>query len=105
MARPDPSLLIGVVAPEMLETISVASAALKRAGIRHVIVGGLAVGAHGFPRATKVVDFLVGDETFEHHPNDLVTLRSDVPFQVNRITIDFIAPEPAEGFLAVALEA
>ena len=72
MAAPDPSLLVGVVAPEVLDAMRVASAALKSAGVRHVVVGGLAVGAHGYPRATKDVDFLVGDEAFEHHPGGLL---------------------------------
>jgi hypothetical protein len=68
MARPDPSLLEGVVAPEVLDAMKVASAVLKRVGVRHVVVGGLAVGANGFPRATKDVNFLVGDEAFERTP-------------------------------------
>jgi hypothetical protein len=105
MARPDPSLLHGVVAREVLDAMQIASAALKRAGVRHVVVGGLAVGANGFPRATKDVDFLVGDEAFEQHPGGLVTLRPGVPFQVNRVAVDFIGAEASEGFLAAALEA
>jgi hypothetical protein len=105
MARPDPSLLVGVVAPEVLDAMTVASTALKRAGVRHVVAGGLAVGANGFPRATRDVDFLVGDEAFEHHAGGLVTLRAGVPFQVNRVAIDFIGPEPDEAFLAAALDA
>ena len=105
MARPDASLLEGVVAAEVLGAMKVASAALRRAGVRHVVVGGLAVGANGFPRATKDVDFLVGDEAFEHHAGGLVTLRPGVPFQVNRVAVDFIGTEAGEGFLAAALEA
>ena len=105
MARPDPSLLQGVVAPEVLDAMKVASAALKRVGVRHVVVGGLAVGANGFPRATRDVDFLVGDEAFERHAGGLVTLRPGVPFQVNRVAVDFISAEAGEGFLAAALEA
>jgi hypothetical protein len=31
------------------------SAALAGAGVEFVLIGGLAVGAHGFPRATKDV--------------------------------------------------
>jgi hypothetical protein len=81
----------------------VASAALKRAGVRHAVIGGLAVGANGFPRATKDVDFLVGEEAFEHHSAGLVTLRAGVPFQVNRVAVDFIAPDADEGFLAAVL--
>jgi hypothetical protein len=105
MPQPDPSLLDGVVAPEVLDAMKVASAALKRVGVRHVVVGGLAVGANGFPRATKDVVFLVGDEAFERHPGGLLTLRPGVPFQVNRVAVDFIGAEENEGFLAEAVEA
>lgn len=105
MAKPDPSLLQGVVAPEVLHAMKVASEALARAGVRHVVVGGLAVGANGFPRATRDVDFLVGDEAFERHAGGLLTLRPGVPFQVDRVAVDFIAPEASEGFLAAELHA
>src|SRR5207237_7730515 len=66
-------------------------------------VGGLAVGANGFPRATKAVDFLVGDEAFERHAGGLVTLRAGVPFKVNDVAIDFLAPNSEEHFLAASL--
>ncbi len=58
---PDLSLLDGIVAPRVLDALRVASEQLTRVGIRHALVGDLAVGAHGHPRATKDVDFLVGD--------------------------------------------
>jgi hypothetical protein len=85
--------------------MKIASDALGAAGIRHVVVGALAVGANGFPRATKDVDFLVGDEAFEWHAGGLVTLRAGVPFQVQGVAVDFIATEPGEDFLAAELEA
>ena len=83
MTNPDPSLLDAVVSPIVIEAMRTASAALSRAGVRHVVVGGLAVGANGYARATGCVDFLVGNEAFEHHEGGLVTLRAGVPFQVN----------------------
>ncbi len=33
-------------------------AALSDGGVEYVLIGGLAVGAHGFPRATKDVDIV-----------------------------------------------
>lgn len=105
MTRPDPSLLDDIVAPKVIDAMKAASAALSTAGVRHVIAGGLAVGANGYPRATKDVDFLVGGEAFEHHAGGLVTLRRGVPFQVNGIAIDFLSPERDEEFLEVALDA
>ena len=105
MARPDPSLLQGVVAPEILDALRIASDALNRVGVRRIVAGALAVGANGFPRATRDVAFLVGDEAFERHAGGLVTLRPGVPFQVNRVAIDLIGADVNEGFLAAALDA
>jgi hypothetical protein len=99
MTKPDLSLLDGVVAPEVLDALRRGSEALTRARVRHVVVGGLAVGANGYPRATKDVDFLVGQEAFVHHPGGLVTLRPEVPFQVNGVAIDLLSPEADEPFL------
>lgn len=105
MTKPDPSLLEDVVSPRVLKALRVASDALVRAGVRHVVVGGLAVGANGHPRNTKDVDFLVGAEAFEHLEGGLVTLRPGVPFQVDGVAIDLLSPEADEGFLEAALAA
>ena len=103
MSKPDPSLLVDVVSDKVLGAMKAASEALSKAGVRHVVVGALAVGANGHPRATKDVDFLVGDEAFEHHEGGLVTLRAGVPFQVGSVAIDFLSIEPDEAFLEAAL--
>ena len=62
---PDLALLDGVVAPEILAAMRSASAQLTQAGIPHALAGALAVGAWGYPRASKDVNFLVGDEAFK----------------------------------------
>src|SRR5262249_35156052 len=80
-----------------------ASAALTTAGVRHVVIGGLAVGVHGYPRATKDVDFLVGDEAFKHHAGGLVTMNPAIPIEVNGVAIDYLSPRPGEDHLAIAL--
>jgi hypothetical protein len=80
MSKPDPSLLRDVVSPKVLDALRLASEALGRAGVQHVVVGGLAVCANGHARNTKDVHFLVGAEAFHHHESGLVTLRSEVPF-------------------------
>ena len=104
MTKPDPSVLRGVVLPEILEAMEVASAALRSAGVRHVVVGGLAVGANGFPRATRDVDFLVGEEAFERRAGGVVTLRPGVPFQVKGVAVDLLSADAAEPFLAATLD-
>lgn len=105
MTKPDPSLLVDVVAAKVLEALALASAALTSASVRHVVVGGLAVGANGYPRATKDVDFLVGAEAFHHHANGLVTMRQEIPFQVNGVAVDLLSPDDGEDFLETTLAA
>jgi hypothetical protein len=93
-APPDLSQLQGVVAPEILEAAKVASRTLREAGIPHALAGGLAVGAHGYPRTTDDVDFLVGDEAFLHHAGGLVTLK--VPLiAVGKVRIDMVSIAPS----------
>lgn len=89
--KPDVSLLDDTVAPRILEAMRVASARLTELGVRHVLVGGLAVGAWGHTRATKDVDFLVGEEAFEHHPGGLVTMKYGVPIQVGGVAVDLLS--------------
>ena len=103
MIAPDPNLLVDVVASKVLDAWRAASEALARAGVRHVVIGGLAVGANGYPRATKDVDFLVGDEAFNHHAGGLVTMNPAIPIEVNGVAIDYLSPRPGEEHLAVAL--
>ncbi len=72
-------------------------------GIRHIVVGGLAVGANGYPRATKGVDFLVGDDAFKRHEGGLVTMNPALPIEVNGVAIDYFSPREGEEHLAEAL--
>jgi hypothetical protein len=93
---PDLSRLRGVVAPEILNAVEVASAKLTEAGVPHALAGGLAVGAYGYPRTTDDVDFLVGDEAFEHHRGGLVTLR--VPLiAVGKVRVDLVPIDASPG--------
>jgi hypothetical protein len=105
MSGPDLSLLDDVVSPKVIDAMKVASRALQALGIRHVVVGGLAVGANGHPRATGTVDFLVGDEAFEHHPGDVITMKPGVPIQVGGVAIDLVSVGEDEPHLAEALAA
>jgi hypothetical protein len=87
---PDLELLRGVVAPEILRAAETASHKLHEAGIPHALAGGLAVGAHGYPRTTDDVDFLVGDEAFEKHAGGLVTLKLPL-IAVGSVRVDFVS--------------
>lgn len=103
MDKPDPSLLRDVVAEKVLDALRLSSERLRAANIRHVVIGGLAVGANGYPRATRDVDFLVGREAFVVHDGGVVTLHPAAPFQVNGVAVDLLAPQDDEAFLETAL--
>ncbi|HEV8239618.1 MAG TPA: hypothetical protein VGS57_09635 [Thermoanaerobaculia bacterium] len=102
---PDVALLETTVAEPILNAMNTASAKLTELGVRHVLVGGLAVGAWGHPRATKDVDFLVGEEAFEHHAGGLVTMKYGVPIQVGGVPVDLLsaAANRCEDALADAI--
>lgn len=68
------------------------------------MIGGIAVGAHGHPRATDDVDFLVGKEAFELHEGGLVTFKPGVPLRIGTVAIDELGAEPSEEFLQDALD-
>jgi hypothetical protein len=53
-----------VVSPAILRRAGEISRLLRELEIPHVLIGGLAVGLHGYPRATADVDFLVGQAAF-----------------------------------------
>jgi hypothetical protein len=79
------------VAPSVREAAIQTAAQLDRLGIRHALAGGLAVGAHGYIRATTDVDFLVGEEAFDHQ-GALVAFKAGVPIEVNGVSIDYLSP-------------
>lgn len=79
----------------------------RELGIRHVLIGGLAAGAWGEPRATRDVDFLVGDEAFEV-AGPIVSFRAGIPMSAYGIATDSVpVPESyreiGEQALATAL--
>ena len=100
---PDLRLLEDVVAPRVLAAMRSASRALGSLGVRHAVAGGLAVGAHGYPRNTQDVDLLVGDEAFERHAGGLVTLKPGVPIQIDGVSVDLLSTSGGEAFLEQSL--
>ena len=78
------------VAPKVRDAAVRAAAQLNHLGIRYALAGGLAVGAYGYIRTTADVDFLVGEEAFEHH-GLLVTFKPGVPIEVDGIRIDYLS--------------
>ncbi len=91
------------VQPSVKVAAEEASRRLRELGIRHALIGGLAVGAHGAPRNTTDVDFLVGLEAFEGS-GLVLTHRSGVPVKVGDVAVDLLpAEDPSlEAALAAA---
>lgn len=82
--------VFGFVDPKVRNAALQVAEQLEKLGIRFALAGGLAVGVHGYVRATKDVDFLVGEEAFEHH-GLLVTFKAGVPIQVGGIQVDYLS--------------
>jgi len=82
-----------------------ASEALRSIGVKHALVGGLAVGAHGWPRATRDVDFLVDDSAWLKTESGVVILRAGIPVQAHGIAVDTISVRDDERHLLAAIEA
>lgn len=82
--------LARVVAPKVLQDALTTSELLRTLGVRHALVGGLAVGLHGHPRATKDVDFIVGEEAFAT-TRPLISFRRELEGVVRWGVVDLIA--------------
>lgn len=104
MAKPDLALVEDIVAPRVVGAMRTTSRLLTEVGVRHVLVGGLAVGANGYPRATKDVDFLVTDDAFQTKAGGIVLLAPGIPFQVDGVAIDYLVANDDEAHLGAALE-
>src|SRR2546425_11170790 len=79
------------VSPRVRDAAVKTADQLNQLGIRYALAGGLAVGAHVYIRATVVLDFLVGEEAFEHH-GGLVTFKPGVPIEVEGVRVDYLSP-------------
>ena len=66
-----------VVSPTLLRHAGEVSRLLRELEVPHVLIGGLAVGVHGHPRATRDVAFLVGPEAFAS-PSPVLVYRDEI---------------------------
>jgi hypothetical protein len=94
-----------VVSERVWRAMADASKSLSALGVKHALVGGLAVGAHGWPRATRDVDFLVDDSAFVKSDAGLVILRAGIPVQAHGIAVDTVSVRDDERHLLLAIEA
>jgi hypothetical protein len=77
--------------PRFRAALYAAAAAYDQLGIRYALVGGVAAGAYGRPRATRDIDFLVGEEAF-HAAGAVLSFKAGVPQEAHDVPIDNIPP-------------
>ena len=95
--------LVGVVAANVLMDAIETSALLTKLGIAHALVGGLAVGLYGHPRATKDVDYLVDNSAFASLEPILV-YRKELAGVVKMGVVDLLAIPKSRMVLQDLLE-
>ena len=101
---PDLKPVAEAVSEKVWRAMIDASESLRSMGIKHALVGGLAVGAHGWPRATRDVDFLVDDSAWSKTESGVVILRAGIPVQAHGIAVDTISVRDDERHLLPAIE-
>jgi hypothetical protein len=79
--------------PTLVDAVRAAHERYASLSVRHVVVGGFAVGVHGRVRATKDVDFLVGGEAFLPS-SSILSFREGIPLAAGKVPVDSI-PIPA----------
>jgi hypothetical protein len=88
---------LAAVSAEVRAAATTAHEVLNERGVPHMLVGGLAVGPHGYPCATQDVDFLVGDEAFQFSDGGLVSVTAGVPIEIGGVRIAYLSPDEAAG--------
>lgn len=101
---PDLKPVADAVSEKVWRAMIDASKTLHSLGIRHALIGGLAVGAYGWPRATRDVDFLVGDGAWSKSESGVVILRAGIPVEAHGISVDAISVRDDERHLLSAIE-
>lgn len=91
-----------LLAPKMRDALLVAVTHYRATGVRFALCGGLAAGIYGSPRATRDIDFLVGDEGFL--PGPLLIFAYPFPQQAFGVDID-VVPLPDDPERKALLDA
>lgn len=96
------------VSPAVSKAMELSDQALTKAGVSHVLVGGMAVNAHGYAYSTADVDYLV-EESEAFDGGAVKFHKPGVPFEVNGVKIDLVTirddyPEVVKQAMRSALD-
>lgn len=94
----------GAINPRVIAALREASRRLTAAGIRHVTIGALAVGVHGWPRATGDVDLLLAPEAWDTHADGSHRPRVELVESIGGVGIDYLPVDVAGEFLLAAFD-
>jgi hypothetical protein len=85
--------------PRVMQALREISGRLQADHIRHAVVGAIAVGHHGWPRATSDVDLVLGPEAWTKSPDGSLVPNVSLPENVNGVGIDYLSVDVAGDFL------
>lgn len=91
--------------PTVIRTLRDASRRLTDQGVRHLTIGALAVGVHGWPRATSDVDLLVAPEAWNTAADGTQTARVSLVDNIGGVDVDYLPIDVAGDFLLASFAA
>ena len=92
------------VKSSVVATLREISRRLSAQGVRHGVLGALAVGIHGWPRATRDVDLLLAPEAWLAARDGTLTPCVELPEQIDGVAIDYLPISVAGDFLLESFE-
>jgi hypothetical protein len=92
------------VNPRVVAACREASQRLSNAGVRHAVIGAIAVGIYGWARATRDVDLLVAPEAWETHGDGSQIPRVELAEQICGVDVDYLPIDVAGAFLVEAFD-
>ena len=78
-----------------IDGLTIVSEIFRKAGVRHALAGGLAVGCHGYLRNTNNIDFVVEDSAFIYRKG-ITYIRADLPIKYYGTNVNWISLSPTE---------
>ena len=92
------------VNPRVITALREISRRLTELHVRHLVVGALAVGVYGWPRATSDVDLLLGDEAWDRSTGGELRPRVPLPDAIDGVSIDYLPIDVGGDFFNAALD-
>ena len=78
-----------------IDGITIVSEIFRKAGVRHALAGGLAVGCNGFLRNTNNIDVVVDDSAFIFREG-VTYIRNDLPIKYYGTNVNWISLSTSE---------